>query len=180
MDRRRYGQLAHYFEPQRSSTQKARCLHQPRAARLFCLQGKPCPGISAQNGAQFPSGPSFGNNVPFWVRILGRAFRNGPPAESASHPGRQFRDAFSAAALATCRRRPGLHRAHRVPACGDGIRARRARRAPGGGAHAESARTGQPHRHRSCRQAGAPRPRCGHRCGRSLPRQKDARQSYRA
>ena len=67
-----------------------------------------------------------------------------------------------------------------VAACGGGIRARRAWRAPGGGAHAESARTGQAHHHRSYRQEDAPRPRCGHRCGRSLPRRKDARQSYRA
>lgn len=40
MDRRRHGQLVHYFEPQRSSTQKARCLHQPQAARLLLFAGE--------------------------------------------------------------------------------------------------------------------------------------------
>ena len=180
MDRRRHGQLVHYFEPQRSSTQKARCLHQPQAARLLLFAGEAASRYFSSERGEASLRAFFGNYVPFWARILGHAFRNGPLAESTSHSGRQFRDAFSAAALATCRRRPGPHRVHRAPACGGGIRARRAWRAPGGDAHAESAWTGRPRLHRSYRQEDAPRPRCGHRCGRSPPRRKDARQSYRA
>ena len=136
--------------------------------------------LSASTAGSAPYSACRGSCVPVFQLRTGRSFPQGFLSETMSHSGRGFWDAFSATALATCRRRPGLHRARRAPACGGDIRARRAWRAPGGGAHAESARTGQPHHHRSYRQEDAPRPRCGHRCGRSPPRRKDARQSYRA
>lgn len=43
--------------------------------------------------------PSYGNCVPFWTPIPGRAFRNGPLAETVSHSERLFWDAVSQRAL---------------------------------------------------------------------------------
>ena len=149
-----------------------------QAARLLLFGRKPYPRFSAQSGMRFPPEPPRGNCVPFWTPILGRAFRNGPLAESASHSERLFWDAVSqralfrkacpilslqtgmhfpvevqsgkrvpfrgclsnwnaasASASAICRR-PRLLLVRRAPACGGGIRARRAWRAQGDGARA--------------------------------------------
>lgn len=74
------------------------------------------PTLSVHSGMWLPDGGRCGNRIPF------RAFK----------AGRGFPERVST----TCRRRPGLHRAHRAPACGGGIRARRAWRAPGDGVRA--------------------------------------------
>ena len=79
--------------------QKARCLHQPQATRLLLFERKPYPRISAQSGMRFPPEPSYGNCVPFWTPIPGRAFRNGPLTETVSHSERLFWDAVSQRAL---------------------------------------------------------------------------------
>lgn len=80
------------------------------------LSRKLHPTLSAHSGTQFPNGPRFGNHIPF------RAFK----------AGRGFPERVST----TCRRRPRLLLLHRAPACGGGIRARRAWRAPGDGVRA--------------------------------------------
>lgn len=80
------------------------------------LSRKLHPTLSAHSGTQLPNGPRFGNHIPF------RAFK----------AGRGFPERVST----TCRRRPRLLLLHRAPACGGGIRARRAWRAPGDGARA--------------------------------------------
>ena len=56
---------SHDSWPQHCSTQKARCLHQPQAARLLLFEAEACPRISAQNGTKLPSGPCFGKCAPF-------------------------------------------------------------------------------------------------------------------
>ena len=104
---------------------------------LTRLSRKVCPILSAHSGTQFPSGPRFGKSVPFRASRLGCTFPQGIDAEDASHSERSFRDASSPRSrLATCRRRPGLLRVRRAPACGGGIRARRAWRAPSVGVRA--------------------------------------------
>lgn len=64
------------------------------------------PRFQAQTGPHFPVEPSTGNRVPQSKLRMGRAFRNRPLWESASHSGSEFRVALSAAATATPRPKP--------------------------------------------------------------------------
>ena len=75
--------------------QKARCLHQPQAARLLLFERETMshyfeserdtvsprtslqklhPTLSAHSGTQLPNGPRFGNRIPFRAFKAGRAF----------------------------------------------------------------------------------------------------------
>ena len=117
------------------------------------------PTLSAHSGTQFPNGPRFGNHIPFRAFKAGRGFP------------REYRLlAVVVLGFFSCIE---LQHAAAVFAHGE-LGALQRRRSRG------ISSTGRPHHHRSYRQEDAPRPRCGHRCGRSPPRRKDARQSYRA
>ena len=79
--------------------QLADCLRQARRRKVR-------PRFQAQTGPYFPVEPSTGNRVPQSKLRMGRAFRNRPLWESASHSGSEFRVALSAAATATPRPKP--------------------------------------------------------------------------
>lgn len=89
---------------------------------------KPHPALHLNSGMPLPQSPSTRSRVPFQSWDGNRI----PFRGSLSNW-----NAASAPASATCRRRPLLLLLRRAPACGGGIRARRAWRAQGGGARAE-------------------------------------------
>lgn len=57
---------------------------------------KPCPRIRVRSGMRFPLVAPLGSHIPLRPQIPGRAFRQTPQPETASHSKGKFRDAASA------------------------------------------------------------------------------------
>ena len=130
------------------------------------------PVLNVDSGIPFPQWASCGNGIPLRAPIPGHSFPTAPVSETTSHfepfkAGRGFPERVST----TYRRRPGLHRAcvelqHAAAVFVHGelgaLQAAALTRSQLG--RVDLVAIGL------LGQQDAPRPRCGHRCGRSLPR----------
>ena len=69
---------SHGFGPQRSSTQKARCLHQPQAARLVLFVRETASRFERQFwDTVSATGRDCGSCIPIWLSIPGHSFPKG-------------------------------------------------------------------------------------------------------